>query len=81
MSLNLRPDIEERLRGLATASGISPEAFLQQLVEEKAGSAAHSRLSAEEWSRQFEEWADSFPDAPPIPDEALSRETLYPDRW
>jgi hypothetical protein len=35
----------------------------------------------EEWSQQFEEWADSFPEAPPIPDEALSRENLYPDRW
>ena len=81
MSLNLRPDIEERLRDLATVSGISLEAFLQQFVEERPGNAAQPRLSAEEWSRQFEEWANSFPDAPPIPDEALRRENLYPDRW
>ena len=39
------------------------------------------RLSPEEWAREFDEWADSFPDAPPIPDEALSRENLYSDRW
>lgn len=39
------------------------------------------RLSIEEWAQQFEEWANSFPDAPPIPDEALSRKNLYPDRW
>ncbi len=38
------------------------------------------RLSPEEWGTQFEEWADSFPDAPLIPDSALSRENLYPDR-
>jgi hypothetical protein len=40
-----------------------------------------ARLSPEEWAREFDEWADSFPEAPPIPDEALSRENLYPDRW
>ena len=39
------------------------------------------RLTAEEWAPQFEEWADSFPEAPPIPAEALRRENLYPDRW
>jgi len=36
-------------------------------------------LSAEEWAQQFEQWADSFPEAPVIPDESLSRENLYPD--
>ena len=81
MSLNLRPDIEERLLSLASANGVSLEAFLQQVVEEKDGSATRPRLSSDEWSHQFEEWADSFPDAPPIPDEALSRENLNPDRW
>jgi hypothetical protein len=81
MSLNLGPDFEKRLQGLAAADGVSLEAFLQHLVEERAGGAARSRLSAEEWSHQFEEWADSFPSAPLIPDEALSRESLYPDRW
>ncbi len=81
MSLHLSPDLEERLKGLAATDGLSVDAFLQRVVEERAGGAAPSRLSAEEWSRQFEEWADSFPSAPPIPDEALSRESLYPDRW
>jgi hypothetical protein len=38
-------------------------------------------LARAQWAHEFEEWADSFPDAPPIPDEALSRENLYPDRW
>jgi len=80
MSLNLRPDLEERLLSLAAANGVSLETFLQRVLEEKAGGASRSRLNAEEWSHQFEEWADSFPDAPLIPDGALSRENLYPDR-
>lgn len=81
MSLNLRPDLEERLQGLAAAGGLSLEAFLQHVVEERAGDAARPHLSAGEWIHQFEEWAGSFPSVPLIPDEALSRESLYPDRW
>lgn len=67
MSLNLGPDLEKRLQGLAAADGVSLEAFLQHLVDERAGAAARSRLSAEEWSSRFEEWADSFPSAPRFP--------------
>jgi hypothetical protein len=81
MSLNLDPDIEARLIALARASGVSVEEFLLHLVEEKAGHARAPRLSPEQWTTQFEAWADSFLEAPPIPDEALSRENLYPDRW
>jgi hypothetical protein len=81
VSLNLRADIEERLQMLAKARGVSLDAFLERIVEEEAGIAESSRLGAEEWGRQLEEWADGVPSAPLIPDEALSREKLYPDRW
>jgi len=80
MSLNLNPDIEARLIALAQASGVSVEDFLQHVVEEKSGNAQTRRLSADEWAQQFEEWADSFPESALIPDEALSRESFYPDR-
>jgi len=66
MSLKLNPDIEARLI---------------PVVEEKAGQSEARPLSPEQWAAQFEEWADSFPETTPIPDEALSRENLYPDRW
>jgi hypothetical protein len=80
MSLNLNPDTEARLIALAQSSGVSVEDFLLHVVEEKTGSKAR-QLSPEQWVNQFEEWADSFPEAAAIPDEALSRENLYPDRW
>ncbi len=81
MTLNLTPDIEARLLALAQRNGISVEVFLQHVVEEKSGPAPRGQqLSPEESASQFEEWANSFPDALPIPDEALSRENLYPDR-
>jgi hypothetical protein len=81
MSLNLNPDIEARLIAMAQSSGVSVEDFLRHVVEEKSEHSKAQRLSPEQWTAQFEEWADSFPEAAPIPDEALSRENLYPDRW
>jgi len=81
MSLNLNPDIEARLIALAQSSGVSVEDFLRHVVEEKSEHSKALRLSPEQWTEQFEDWADSFPEAAPIPDEALSRESLYPDRW
>jgi len=33
-----------------------------------------------EWARQFDAWADSHsPDIPVLSDEAMSRESIYPD--
>jgi hypothetical protein len=81
MSLNLNPHIEARLIALAQSSGVSVEDFLRNVVEEKSEPLKALRLSPEQWTEQFEEWADSFPEAAPIPDETLSRENLYPDRW
>ena len=34
----------------------------------------------EEWARQFDAWVDSHnPDTPALSDEAMSRESIYPD--
>lgn len=81
MSLNLNPETEARLIALAQSSGVSVEDFLRHVVEEKSGHGPALRLNPEQWADQFETWADSFPEAPPLPDEALSRENLHPDRW
>jgi hypothetical protein len=86
MTLDLRPEIAEGLETLASAQGLSVEEYLQRLVAREVSAmseASHvtaNRLSFDKWEHDFEQWADSFPDAPPIPDEALNRENLYPDR-
>jgi hypothetical protein len=84
MTWHLRPEIAARLESLANAHGLSVEDYLKQLVERESSLNAPKvparRLSAEEWAHQFEKWAASFPETPAIPDEALSRENLYPDR-
>jgi hypothetical protein len=79
--MNLNPDVEARLIALAQAGGISVETFLRQVLEERSGFRRTDRLAPPDWAAQFEQWANSFPEAPAIPDKALSRENLYPDRW
>jgi hypothetical protein len=81
MSLNIKPDIEARLIALANASGTSIDDFLAQMIARNE-QAQPRKLSPEEWVTEFEAWADSFPQtrSTPIPDEALSRENLNPDR-
>ena len=83
MTLNLRPETTAALTALANTRGMSIEKYLEALVK-REHSGQHirpQRLSPDEWASQFQEWADSFPAASPVPDEALSRENLYPDRW
>jgi hypothetical protein len=89
MTLELRPEIVDVLAALASAQGLSVEDYLEVLVNRErlgqpmalmAQTIRPKRMGPEEWAREFQEWADSFSDAPPIPDESLSRENLYPDR-
>jgi hypothetical protein len=81
VTINLNPDTEARLVALAQESGLTVELFLEHLVKEKKSTTAPRRhLNPDDWSAQFEEWANSFPEAPLISDEALRRESLYPDR-
>jgi hypothetical protein len=81
MSLNVNPDIEARLIALAHANGTSVDAFIEQMLARNAP-VQPSKLSPDEWVKEFEAWADSFPEirTTPLPDEALSRESLNPDR-
>lgn len=37
--------------------------------------------TGEERAAAFLQWADSFPEVPLLSDEAISRNSLYPDRW
>ena len=88
MTLDLRPETADALAALAQTRGMSVEEYLDALVSREryfqlpasAPPMRPERLSPETWAGQFEQWADSFPAAPPIPDEALSREGLYPEQ-
>jgi hypothetical protein len=79
MALTLSPEIEERLLSAAQSRGLSPDAYLGELLTPHPAHSA-TPMSGEARAKAFLAWADSFPDTPPLSDEAISRASLYPDR-
>ena len=72
----------------AKAQGVTVDSLLRkavlQIIAAAPGVAPLQPLSPEEFEKAFEEIADMIPEGvPPIPDEALSRESIYTreDEW
>ncbi len=78
---------------LSKITNRSPEEikpYLDELIErlvpkeDSFDSASFSETSThEEWSAEFHQWIDSHKNRniPVLSDEAMSRESMYPDRW
>ena len=79
VTLSLNPEVEKSLLLRSREHGVSLEAYLYVLVARDIAVAAPAK-SGEEAARAFIRWADSFPETPPLSDEAISRANLYPDR-
>ncbi len=84
LTLELSPEREAALKARAQARGMSVEQWLLDLTEllVPSTSIAHlQKANPEEWARQFHQWAESHDRTTPLlTDEAISRESLYPDR-
>ena len=82
--LDLTPERETALKAYAQARGMSVEEWLLELADQLAPptSIAHlQKTNPKEWARRFRAWADSHdPNTPVLSDEAMSRESIYPDR-
>lgn len=85
--IEVPPDLERRLRGDAERRGVPVEEYAHELLARyqpvpAPGEPIYERAGTEEWSRAFHELVDSFADvqAPPIPLDALRRESMYDDR-
>jgi hypothetical protein len=83
VTLNLPPDKEAAFQAEAQARGLSLEQWILEIAERQVQpvSIAHlQKTDPEEWFRQFREWSDSHdPNIPVLSDEAMSRESIYPD--
>ncbi|MGA3041789.1 MAG: hypothetical protein ABSF54_13465 [Bryobacteraceae bacterium] len=74
----------------AQAKGLSTDALLREVLDrilaETPPTAGQPRslqdeLTPEEWVQQFDAWVDSHDRTTPLlSDEAISRESIYPDR-
>ena len=83
VTLNLPPEKEAVFKARARARGLSAEQWMLELAEQSVQSVsiAHlQRTNPQEWARYFDAWVDSHdPDTPVLSDEAMSRESIYPD--
>ena len=85
VTLELKPEIEERVTALAARQGVSVEQYIQNFLESLASldeEPTYDSMTPEQWAREFEEWVDShdYITAPPLTDEAISREGIYRER-
>jgi hypothetical protein len=83
VTLNLPPEKEGAFRAQALARGLSLEQWILGVADQSLPpvSIAHlQKTDPEEWARQFRAWSDGHdPNTPVLSDEAMSRESIYPD--
>ena len=83
VTLELEPEVEEQLEAQARESGLSVKGYLEKRVKEMIG-ASDSRpaKTPQERLRLWREFLSSHGDikAPPLSDEAISRENIYSER-
>lgn len=85
VTLELKPEIEERLRARAAERGLPVEKFLEAVIEldvSRSGERPfHETATTEEWEKAFTDWVNADrPHHPPLSDEAISRESIYRER-
>jgi len=83
VTLELKPEVEEQLEAQAKQSGLSVEDYLEKKVEEMISvSEPAPAKTPEERVRLWREFLNSHGDinAPPLSDEAISRESIYSER-
>jgi hypothetical protein len=73
------------LTSQAVAHGMTIEAWLQKIAADRVQPlrprSLQDELTPEEWVRQFDAWVAGHDRTTPLlSDEAISRESIYPDR-
>lgn len=83
VTLNLSPEKEAAFKAQAQARGLSLEQWMLDVVDQSSTAPLNCPLAENQSSgvgRQFRAWADSHdPNTPVLTDEAMSRESIYPD--
>jgi hypothetical protein len=85
VTLELTPEIEERIRAKAAARGLPVEKFIETVIENDVSNGGqksfHDTAPPEEWEKAFTQWVNANrPHHPPLSDEAISRENIYQER-
>lgn len=84
LTIDLSDEKEAALKAKAQMQGVTAEEYAARVLGMDLSDGlpiVATKVSGEDKARAFESWSDGFPDTPPLSDEAISRESLYPDRW
>jgi hypothetical protein len=79
ISIELKPEVEERLGREASAKGLSVEAYVEDLIERQVADSREGtpRVDMEEVDRVLDALSEGSEDRPAPPPEAYTREAIY----
>ena len=88
MGLNVTIELSDEqaaaLKAQDESQGLTVERWIEQLAGQLAPSTSIAHLQTTnpaEWARRFHEWAEGHDRTTPfLSDQAVSRESIYPDR-
>lgn len=84
VTLELRPEVEEKIVAEAKARGLSVETYILNVLEKEATNDEASfalRATPQEWKTAFLEWVNmERAEHPPLSDEGISRDSIYRER-
>ena len=78
--VDLRPEIEAGLAAIAAEQGISLNESVRRLLEEQVSGGGHRTLSPAKRAAAWRDSVKGLPRTPPLPDAAISRESIYDTR-
>lgn len=92
MNIEIPENLIDALLAKAMAEGVTASMYARQVLErDLSGQLDQKRtrsktepfggMSGEEKARAFVQWAKSHRHRPSLSDEAISRTSMYPDRW
>lgn len=80
ISIELKPEVEERLEQEAAARGVSVESYVGELIEQQfSRPSISSHVGAKEIDQVLDSLAEGSDDRPALPPEAYTRESIYLD--
>lgn len=84
LTIDLPPALEERLQEESAREGLPAEVYARKVLEERLLPVVPDGVAGvnEERLRSYHEWVGSHAahSAPPLSDEAISRESIYQER-
>ena len=84
VTLELKPEVEERIKQRAAEKGLSVQAFIETVidadVDRQSDKSFHETATVDEWQKALDDLIRDFPQHPVLSDEAISRESIYRER-